>query len=85
MKNIFPSNWQQFSQWSIQHGKGNNTTAQAFKTVLAKVGYRIWIECNKKIFKEERREVEHLAKEIVVITITISKDKVKNVLNSFQF
>lgn len=75
---IFPSNWEQFSQWSIQNGKGNTTTARTFKTVLAEVGYEIWIERNERIFKEEKREVEQLTKEIAVITITRARDRDRN-------
>lgn len=53
--------------------------------ILAEVGYEIWIECNRRVLKNERREVEQPAKEIEIITITGAKNYVRNELNSLQF
>ncbi|WMV07296.1 hypothetical protein MTR67_000681 [Solanum verrucosum] len=66
---VVPTNWGQFLQWCIQHGKGKSITTQIFKIILAECIYGLWIERNNIIFVKKSTTEENVAKEITYVTI----------------
>lgn len=41
---FYPSNWEQFTQWSIHHEKGRVVATHVFKIVVTECVYAIWME-----------------------------------------
>ncbi|WMV37678.1 hypothetical protein MTR67_031063 [Solanum verrucosum] len=52
---VIPTIWDQFIQWSIQHGKGKARATQIFKIIFAECVYGVWIERNNRIFVKKRQ------------------------------
>ncbi|XP_015158848.1 uncharacterized protein [Solanum tuberosum] len=76
--------WDTHLAWIILCAKGRSLNAQIFKMIYDEITYAIWMERNRKIFENTRRQCEDLAKEIVYICNVRASSLVKTKIQQLK-